>query len=148
MFSLAAPWPPRCCWLGLLSSRTRQLSALWPLPLESKEHVKFTLLMYRIHICTLLPQFRSYSPTLATWRRERQLTAPTASLLDATVVLGLLSFVNYMLLAGLLFMWQVGCGVRTGVWAKVGRAGTSVVQLPFMWQVCFGGSGGKDGGVG
>ncbi|KXZ43855.1 hypothetical protein GPECTOR_79g134 [Gonium pectorale] len=54
---------------------------------------------------TVLFHFRGYGPTLATWHHMYKAPFNT-TLLNTTVVFGLLSFLNYTLLAGLLAFWQ------------------------------------------
>ncbi|EFJ43393.1 hypothetical protein VOLCADRAFT_96413 [Volvox carteri f. nagariensis] len=58
-----------------------------------------------LHILNIALQFHGYGPTLSTW--HSQYGAPfNVTLLNTCVVFGLLSFLNYTLLAGLLFFWQ------------------------------------------
>ncbi|GLC45590.1 hypothetical protein PLESTB_000874600 [Pleodorina starrii] len=58
-----------------------------------------------LHILNIALQFHGYGPTLSTW--HAQYGAPfNLTLLTATVVFGLLSFLNYTLLGGLMFFWQ------------------------------------------
>ncbi|GIL51998.1 hypothetical protein Vafri_7960, partial [Volvox africanus] len=58
-----------------------------------------------LHILNIALQFHGYGPTLSTW--HSRYGAPfNVTLLNTCVAFGLLSFVNYMLLGGLLFFWQ------------------------------------------
>ncbi|PNH07537.1 hypothetical protein TSOC_006001 [Tetrabaena socialis] len=57
-----------------------------------------------LHVLNIALQFRSYGPTLSTWRS--QYGAPfKPTLLRTCVVFGYLSTANYLVLAGLLFFW-------------------------------------------